>query len=206
MLTACWEQCLQVMKGTDRCGRGGGDGGRAVVSAGRLAVRLCGRVQGHGVLGHPALPGVVLRRERVRRRKLCRDAILWGRRVLGGGVGLGHRFRRVGGLLVTLRETHSEKGEEIKATASCWACMSSMKGVRVPSWDSKGNRGELTCQASEPRGNSHHITSQLTLEEPLIIANEHSLHCRVWLTVRGPRVRGNLKAQEERSINWSNFD
>ena len=93
------------MKDTDRCGRGGGDGGRAVVSAGRLAVRLCGRVQGHGVLGNPALPGVVLCRKRVRCRKLCGDAILWGRRVLGWGVRLGHRFWGVGGLLVTLRET-----------------------------------------------------------------------------------------------------
>lgn len=98
-----------MMKGTDRCGRGGGDGGRAVVSAGRLAVRLCGRVEGHGVLGDPALPGVVLRWKRVRCRELCGDAILWGRWVLGWGVRLGHRFRGVGGLLVTLRETHNRR-------------------------------------------------------------------------------------------------
>lgn len=101
------------MEDTDRCGRGGCDGGRAVVGAGRLAVRLCGGVQGHGVLGDPALPGVVLRLERVRRRELCGDAILWGRGVLGWGVRLGHRFWGVGGLLVTLREkkthTHTHK-------------------------------------------------------------------------------------------------
>lgn len=101
---------MQMVKGTDRCGRGGGDAGRAVVSAGRLAVRLRGRVQGHGVLRDPALPGVVLRRKRVRRRKFCGDTILWGRRVLGWGVRLGHRFWGVGGLLVTLRETHNETG------------------------------------------------------------------------------------------------
>lgn len=109
MLTACWEQCLQMMKDTDRCGRGGGDGGRAVVSAGRLTVRLCGRVEGHGVLRNAALPGVVLRRKRVWCRKLCGDAILWGRWVLGWGVRLGHRFWGVCGLLVTLRETHNKR-------------------------------------------------------------------------------------------------
>lgn len=91
-----------MLKDTDRCGRGGGDGRRAVVGAGRLAVRLCGRVEGHGVLRNPALPGVVLRGKRVGRRKLSRDAILWGRRELGWGVRLGHRFWGVGGLLVTL--------------------------------------------------------------------------------------------------------
>lgn len=99
------------MKDTDRCGRGGGDGGRAVVSAGRLAVRLCGRVESHSVLRDPALPGVVLCRERVRCRELGGDAILWGRRVLGWGVRLGHRFRWVGGLLVTLREKHTAGGK-----------------------------------------------------------------------------------------------
>ena len=108
LLTACGEACLQVMEDTDRCGRGGGDGGWAAVSAGRLAVRLCGRVQGHGVLGDPALAGVVLRGERVRRCKLCGDAVLWGGRVLGWGVRLGHRFRGVAGLLVTL-ETQKQK-------------------------------------------------------------------------------------------------
>lgn len=91
-----------MMADTDRRGRGGGDGWRAVVSASRLAVRLCGRVQSHGVLGDPTLPCVVLCRKRVWRRKLCRDAILWGRWVLGWGVRLGHRFWGVGGLLVTL--------------------------------------------------------------------------------------------------------
>lgn len=97
-----------MVKDTDRCGRAGGDGGRAVVGAGRLAVRLCGRVQRHGVLRDPALPGVVLRWERVRRRELCGDPVLWGGRVLGWGVRLGHRFWRVGGLLVTLE--HKERG------------------------------------------------------------------------------------------------
>lgn len=105
-----------MLRSTDRCARGGADVGRAVVGAGRLAVRLCGRVQGHGVLGDPALPGVVLRRERVRRRKLCGDAILWWGRVLGCGVRLGHRFWGVGGLLVTLREnTHREEGVKQKS-------------------------------------------------------------------------------------------
>lgn len=127
-----------MMKDTDRCGRGGGDGGRAVVSAGRLAVRLCGRVQGHGVLGDPALPGVVLCREWVRRRKLCGDAILWGRWVLGWGVRLGHRFRRVGGLLVTLQEAQRERergvktGAEIKGGTHCWAGTGSMKAAPAP--------------------------------------------------------------------------
>lgn len=116
------------MEDTDRCGRGGGDGGRAVVSAGRLAVRLCGRVQGHGVLGDPALPAVVLRRKGVRRRKLCGDAILWGRWVLGWGVRLGHRFRGVGGLLVTLRETHNTVG--IKAGAHCLTARTKVVRVR----------------------------------------------------------------------------
>lgn len=91
-----------MMKDTDRRGRGGGDGRRAVVGAGRLAVCLCGRVEGHSVLRNPALPSVVLRWERVWCRKLCGDAILWGRWVLGWGVRLGHRFWGVGGLLVTL--------------------------------------------------------------------------------------------------------
>lgn len=109
LLTACWEQCLQVMEDTDRCGRGGGDGRRAVVSASRLAVRLCGRVEGHGVLGNPALPGVVLCRKWVRCRELCGDAILWGRGVLGWGVRLGHRFWGIGGLLVTLENTQEEE-------------------------------------------------------------------------------------------------
>jgi len=96
-----------MMKDTDRCGRGGGDGGRADIGAGRLAVRLRRRVEGHGVLGHPALPAVVLRRKRVRRRELRGDAVLWGRRVLGRGVRLGHGVRGVGGLLVTLNRTHN---------------------------------------------------------------------------------------------------
>lgn len=118
-----------MVKDTDRCGRGGG---RAVVSAGRLAVRLCGRVEGHGVLGHPALPGVVLRRERVRCRKLCGNAILWGRRVLGWGVRLGHRFWGVGGLLVTLwKNAQQEAGVrttvKIKLKVGCLTCKTSMK-------------------------------------------------------------------------------
>lgn len=124
-----------MMKDTDRCGRGGGDGGRAVVSAGRLAVRLCGRVEGHGVLRNPALPGVVLCRERVRCRKLCGDAILWGRRVLGWGVRLGHRFWGVGGLLVTLRETHNRRRAlELPSRSklsTLFDCTSGMKDVRV---------------------------------------------------------------------------
>lgn len=107
LLTACGDECLQVEE-TDRCRRGGAEGGCAVVAAGRLAVRLRGRVQGHGVLGDPALPAVVLRGQRVRRRKLCGDAVLWGGRVLGRGVGLGHGVRGVGGLLVTL-ETDQNK-------------------------------------------------------------------------------------------------
>lgn len=105
------------MEDTDRCGRGGGDGGRAVVSAGRLAVRLCGRVQSHGVLGNPALPSVVLCWERVRRRKLCGYAVLWGRE-LGWGIRLGHRFWGVGGLLVTLQE-NKKITVEIKVAERC---------------------------------------------------------------------------------------
>lgn len=213
LLTACWEQCLQVMKDTDRCGRGGGDGGRAVVSAGRLAVRLCGRVQGHGMLGNPALPGVVLCRERVWCRKLCWDSILWGRWVLGCGVRLGHRFWGVSGLLVTLwgkntqQEASVRSGAEIKVKVHCLTCSSSMKEVRAPCCDVEGIQGELSCKPTKSGGNSHHITSQLRLEKSLIFTNEHSLCCRAWLAVGGAGVRGNLnctcgKAQEERSINW----
>lgn len=106
------------MEDTDRCGRGGGDAGCAVVSAGRLAVSLRGRVQGHGVLGDPALPGVVLCRERVRRRKLCGYAVLWGRRVLGRGVRLGHRFRGVGGLLATLQTGEQQSLVSVGARSS----------------------------------------------------------------------------------------
>lgn len=116
------------MEDTDRCGRGGGDGGRAAVSAGRLAVRLCGRVQGHGVLGDPALPAVVLRRERVRRRELGGYAVLWGGRVLGGGVGLGHGFGGVGGLLVTLR---SRKTQSLDQRLKCPASRRG-SGRRIP--------------------------------------------------------------------------
>lgn len=100
LLTACG---AEVLEDTDRCGRGGGDGGRAAVGAGRLVVRLCGRVQCHGMLRDATLSRVVLRGQRVWRRKLRWDAILWGRRVLGWGVRLGHRFWWVGGLLVTLK-------------------------------------------------------------------------------------------------------
>lgn len=137
LLTACG---AQVLEDTDRCGRGGGDGRCAVVSAGLLIVRLCGRVQGHGVLGNPALPGVVLRRERVRCSKLCGDAILRGRGVLGWGVRLGHRFWRVSGLLVTLLK-HTEEDNvrsrvEIKVGAHCLTCISSMKEVEAPQCDS----------------------------------------------------------------------
>lgn len=128
------------MEDTDRCGRGGGDGGRAVVSAGRLAVRLRGRVQGHGVLGDPALPSVVLCRERVRCRKLCGYAILWGRWVLGWGVRLGHGFWGVGGLLVTLRTKKRQ------------------------SFDHRLKRSEFpSCKPSESerRWASYHISAQI---------------------------------------------
>lgn len=97
-----------LLSGTDRYSRVGGDGGRVVVGARRLTVRLCGGVEGHGVLGNPVLPGVVLRGEGVGCRKLGRDAILWGRRVLGRRVRLGHGFWGVGGLLVTLLRQRGE--------------------------------------------------------------------------------------------------
>lgn len=106
-----------MMEDTDRCGRAGVDGGRAAVAAGRLAVCLRGRVQSHGVLGDAALAAVVLRWESVRRRKLCRDAVLWGRE-LGGVIGLGHRFWGVGGLLVTLGGRERERKQRSKA-AQC---------------------------------------------------------------------------------------
>lgn len=106
------------MEDTDRCGRAGADGGRAAVAAGRLAVRLRGRVQSHGVLGDAALAAVVLRGERVRRRKLCWDAVLWGRE-LGGVIGLGHRFWGVGGLLATLGDGHREREKQRSKTAHC---------------------------------------------------------------------------------------
>lgn len=128
-----------MLRDTDRCGRGGGDGGRAVVSAGRLAVRLCGSVQGHGMLRNPALPGVVLRRKRVWCRKLCGDAILWGGWVLGWGVRLGHRFWGVGGLLVTLQKKHTEQKVasvrttvEIKVKIHCLTCTTGMKDASFP--------------------------------------------------------------------------
>lgn len=114
-----------MMEDTDRCGRAGADGGRAAVAAGRLAVCLRGRVQSHGVLGDAALAAVVLRGERVRRRKLCRDAVLWGRE-LGGVIGLGHRFWGVGGLLVTLggrgREREKTKIKDQSQPTVVWTC------------------------------------------------------------------------------------
>lgn len=152
------------MEDTDRCGRGGADGGRAVVSAGRLAVRLRGRVQGHGVLGDPALPGVVLCRQRVRCRELRGYAILWGRRVLGGGVRLGHGVRGVGGLLVTLPTGRRQRSDQ------CW---------------------KLVVAASRS-GNGRHIASPLRLEQPLIIANEHSLGRRARLRGGGGDTRGAI--------------
>lgn len=144
-----------MVEDTDRCGRGGGDGGRAGVSAGRLAVRLCGRVQGHGVLGDPTLPGVVLCRERVWGRKLCGDAILWGRRVLGWGVRLGHGFWGVGGLLVTLRE-NTQRTLRSKLEQHCLT----VRARRV------------VLQTNAVGGNSHHITSRLRSDGSLISASE----------------------------------
>lgn len=110
-----------MMEDTDRCGRAGADGGRAAVAAGRLAVCLRRRVQSHGVLGDTALSAIVLRGERVRRRKLCRDAILWGRE-LGGVIGLGHRFWGVGGLLVTLGGRNRERERERKQRSKSARC------------------------------------------------------------------------------------
>lgn len=145
------------MEDTDRCGRGGADGGRAVVSAGRLAVRLRGRVQGHGVLGDPALPGVVLCRQRVRRRELRGYAILWGRRVLGGGVRLGHGVWGVGGLLVTLRRGRRQRWDQCR---------------KLP-------------EAASRSGNGRRTAPPLRLAQPLIIANEHSLGGGGGATLRG---------------------
>lgn len=168
------------MEDTDRCGRGGGDAGRAVVSAGRLAVRLRGRVQGHGVLGDPALPAVVLCRERVGRRKLGGYAVLWGGWVLGGGVRLGHGVRGVGGLLVTLR---TRKRQSFR---HCW---------------------KRPAKPASRRGSGRRITPPLGLEESLIIANEHSLGRQARLGGGGAAPRGGDlnctcgKAREERSIN-----
>lgn len=156
-----------MMKNTDRCGRGGGDGGRAVVSAGRLAVRLCWRVEGHGVLGHPALPGVVLRWKRVRCRELCGNTILWGRRVLGWGVRLGHRFWGVGGLLVTLlgntqQEASVRTTVEIKLKVGCLTRTTSMKEVQDPWCDVEGNQGELSCKPTKSgKQPSYHISARI---------------------------------------------
>lgn len=163
------------MEDTDRRRRGGGDGGRAAVAARRLAVCLRGRVQGHGVLGDPALPAVVLRRERVRRRKFGGNAILWGGWVLGGGVRLGHGFWGVGGLLVTLATRTRQSFDQ------CLKC---------------------PANPASRRGNGHHITPPLGLEESLITANEHSLRLGGGGgDTRGDRSGTRGKAQEERSIN-----
>lgn len=142
------------MEDTDRCGRAGADGGRAAVAAGRLAVCLRGRVQSHGVLGDAALAAVVLRGECVRCRKLCRDAVLWGRE-LGGVIGLGHRFWGVGGLLVTLggRE-REEKKTKIK--------VGPLRFRLVASAETAPSAGE----------SSRRIRPRRRLEGPLITANE----------------------------------
>lgn len=81
-----------------------------------------------------------------------------------------------------------------------------MKDISALQSDLKGNRGELSCKPTKSGGNSHHITFQLRLENSLIIANEHSLCCRAWLTVGGAPSQGESQlhlwqAQEERSIN-----
>jgi len=104
---------------TDRCVRAVGDGvGRAAVAAGRrLAVRLRGGVQRHGVLlGHQAALGTVVgcgERVGVRRGELGGQAVLWGGRVLCGGVRLGHGVRCVSGLLVTLGDGRRRRRERL---------------------------------------------------------------------------------------------
>lgn len=74
-------------------------------------------------------------------------------------------------------------GVEIKV--HCANCSTAMKDMRVPQCDLEGNKGKLFRKPTKSSGNSHHITSQLALENSLIIANEHRLCCRAWLAVEG---------------------
>lgn len=50
--------------------------------------------------------------------------------------------------------------------------------------------GKSRPATQRSRGNSRHITSQLRLENSLIMANEHSLCCRAGLHVGGGKSRG----------------
>lgn len=87
---------------THRCCVGSGaDGWRVAVGVGQIAVSLCRRVERQAVIRDSVLSCVVLRGKSVCRTELCRDAVLRGMRVLRG-VRLGHRVRRIGGLLITL--------------------------------------------------------------------------------------------------------
>lgn len=80
------------------------DGLWAGVTARLLRVGLCWCVQGHAMLwGDRGLARVVRRGVRWGWGVLGGDAVLWRRRVLGRGVGLGHRFRRSRGVLIALR-------------------------------------------------------------------------------------------------------
>lgn len=60
--------------------------------------------------GHRGLAGVVLRGVRRGRGVLGREAVLWWGGILGGGVGLGHRFRRCRGVLAALQREREQAG------------------------------------------------------------------------------------------------
>lgn len=108
---ACWvAPCSWGVAGAPyRHCRGPGDGLRAGLGARLLRVRLCWCVQGQAVLrGDRGLARVVLRRVWGRWGVLGRDAVLWWRGVLGGGVGLGHRFGGSRGVLIALRRERKQ--------------------------------------------------------------------------------------------------
>lgn len=60
--------------------------------------------------GHRGLAGVVLRGVRRGRGVLGGEAVLWWGGILGGGVGLGHRFRRCRGVLAALQREREQAG------------------------------------------------------------------------------------------------
>ncbi len=84
---------------THRCCAAAEDGWRVAVGGGQIAVGLCRRVERQAVIRDAVLSCVVLCGKR---GELGGDAVLRGMRELRG-VSLGHRVRRIAGLLITLQ-------------------------------------------------------------------------------------------------------
>lgn len=100
------------------CVAAAADGWRVAVGVGQIAVGLCWRVERQAVVRDAVLSCVVLCGKR---SELGGDAVLRGMRELRG-VSLGHRFRRIAGLLITL-QTHMQMKAYIKPlwpSHMCW--------------------------------------------------------------------------------------